>query len=145
MSREEKTVGNAREVLMKITSSLAEGNVTIASKLVSEVLHSADEYTRGFSDCLSGILKDLQNGAGMFFSGKIIKSNSSIEKEIRSLRNTMESHLLSEWDRGYFDAWISYLKALRNATKRPSVKEYTVDENPKKQPGQEEAPDSYGE
>jgi hypothetical protein len=120
----------ALEILRRALDLLVEGDVKGAETLITDVPSCEDEYVSGFSASVRGILNALRSGDKEFLANRIRKSPVHLQNEIRRLKETMDSHLLTEWDRGYFDAWLDYLSGLRRALRQPDVEEYSVNQNP---------------
>lgn len=130
MGRMHTVEEKAIEILKKTLELLVEGDTRGADSMMKDLPACSDEYVSGFSASVKGILNALKSGDKEFLANRIRKSPVHLQNEIRRLKETMDSHLLTEWDRGYFDAWLDYLSGLRRTLRQPGVEEYTINKNP---------------
>lgn len=130
MGRVHTVEEKAIDILRKALEFLVEGNIKGAEASIADVPSCEDEYISGFYASVKGILSALKSGDKEFLANRIRKSPTYLQNEIKRLKETMDSHLLTEWDRGYFDAWLDYLSGLRRALRQPDVEEYSINQNP---------------
>jgi len=69
----------------------------------------SNRYEAGYLKGLRGILQSLRKPA----EGSVIgETRDNLEKHLKSILESVETHYLSQEEEGYFTAWIDYLRKL---------------------------------
>ncbi|MBO3769442.1 MAG: hypothetical protein QXS51_02735 [Thermoproteota archaeon] len=89
-----------------------------------ESFKPSDDYEKGYLRGLKGIIHSLRKPV----EGSIVESGDP-KAHLKSMMESVNTHLLNKEEEGYFTAWLDFLKKL-SAGKKDVVKE-----KPSEQPG----------
>lgn len=104
-----------KKTLQNLESSLSyvlQGDVKRAEQTLNEVRIEEDEFARGYRDALKGLLKSLTFKDGRDFIFRLKGDPRLLRNELSRLKESVASHLCTEYDLGYFKCWTSYLEGL---------------------------------
>jgi len=115
-----------KEILnKKLITAKAEELEKIEEELNKLSLEEIDEYSRGFLDSLRNIVGSLRRGDEKDIIHRFLKNRELLKNEIDRLVEFEEGRVLTEYDQGYYDCWITFLKKILRNFIRQERKEQT--------------------
>ncbi|MGQ9478740.1 MAG: hypothetical protein ACUVQ0_01800 [Thermoproteota archaeon] len=98
----------SRNDLSRILEMLVKNRLDEAEKNM-ESIQPKNEYESGYLKGLRGILYSIRKPVN---GGLLQSSKEDLERHLRSIRETIQTHYLTQEEEGFFSAWIDFIRKI---------------------------------